>query len=263
MNIAVITKEVPDTEARLSLKDGQVDFTGVAYVINPFDEYALEEALRIKDKHPDTKVTVVMVGQDSAKKNLLNCLALGADEVILVTDSALEGSDPITISKVLAEVIRPLSPAVIFAGKQGVDYDWGLTGIALATELGLPHVGVVKSFEPDFASGTFRAISEADEGDLVYEGKLPAVITAEKGLNEPRYASLKGIMGAKKKPLNQLALKDLSISEEKVGIGAQRVKLVRAELPPEKKPGIIIEGESTAEKVAKLVQALHEEAKVI
>ncbi len=263
MNIAVIVKEVPDTEARLSVKDGEIDFGGVGYVINPFDDYALEEALRIKDAKNDVFVYVVMVGRESATKNLLNCLALGADEAILVTELSIENLDPHAIAKVLANVINPISPQIIFAGKQGVDYDWGLTGIALSVELGLPHVGVVKKFEPNFAEGTFRAFSESDEGDLLYEGKLPAVVTAEKGLNEPRYASLKGIMGAKKKPLKQLSFMEIGLSQDTLGSFLSKVKIVSLSEPPERKPGRIIEGETIEEKVVGLVKALHEEAKVI
>ncbi len=263
MDIVVITKEVPDTEARLTVKDGSIDLTGVGYVINPFDEYALEEALRIKDANPETKVYVFMVGRETGTKNLLNCLALGADEAILIRWTDVEGINPLSIAKVLSEAVKPLAPKLILAGKQGVDYDWGLTGIALAVELNIPHVGVVKRFEPNFAEDTFRAVSESDEGDLVYEGKLPAVVTAEKGLNEPRYASLKGIMGAKKKPMCQKNLSDFGISEEVVGKSASLVRLVSVSEPPQRKAGRIIEGESVEEKVKELVKALHEEAKAV
>ncbi len=265
MNIAVLIKEVPDTEARLNVKDWQVDLSEVSFVINPYDEYALEEALRIKDASEDkqVKVFVLMVGRETSRKNLLNCLALGADEAILIADPACDGSDPLTLARILAKVLKELSPTLVFAGKQGVDFDWGLTAIAVANELGYPHVGVVKEFKPDFKNSSFKAVSEADEGELVFEGRLPAVITAEKGLNEPRYASLKGIMGAKKKPMNIKNLADLDIDAQSVGSSSSKVKLIRCVPPPEKPPGKIIQGETVEEKVKELIRLLHEEAKVI
>lgn len=263
MNTVVLCKEVPDTEARLTVKNGKVDFEGYGMVINPFDEYALEEALRIKDKYPETYVYVIMVGKATATKNLLNCLALGADEALLIADDALEGSDPPTIARIIAKAIQNLNPEIIFAGKQGVDYDWGLTPIALAELLGFPHVGVVKRFEPDLQARTFKAVMETDEGDLYFEGKLPAVITAEKGLNEPRYASLKGIMSAKKKPLAVKSLGDIGFDASEAGAGKSKITEVSLSLPPEKKPGRIIEGEKVEDKVAELVRALVEEAKVL
>jgi len=263
MNIVVIAKQVPDTEARLTVANEKVQLEGVNMVINPFDEYGLEEALRIKDSIPDVKVFVLMVGPETARKNLVNCLALGADEAVLIADDAAKGSDPHSVARILVEEIKKLEPTVVFAGKQGVDYDWGLAAIAVAELLGWPHVGVCKKFTPDFATGAFTAVAESDEGDFVYEGSLPLVLTAEKGLNEPRYASLKGIMGAKKKPFAKKTLSDVGVDADRVGSGAASVEEVRAFPPPEKAPGRIIEGETVEERVSELVRALREEAKVL
>lgn len=263
MNIVVITKEVPDTEARLAVANEQVQLADVNMVINPFDEYGLEEALRIKDSLPDTKVYVLMVAPESARKNLINCLALGADEAILVADEGASGSDPHAVARMLVEEIKKLEPTIVFAGKQGVDYNWGLTAIAVAENLGWPHVAVCKRFTPDFAAGTFTAAAEGDEGDLIYSGSLPVVVTAEKGLNEPRYASLKGIMMAKKKPFAQKSLADIGVDSAQVGSAATTIEEVRAFPPPEKPPGRIIERETVEELVAELVRVLREEAKVL
>jgi len=263
MNIVVITKQVPDTEARLNVVNEQVQLEGVNMVINPFDEYGLEEALRIKDSHPETKIFVLMVGPESARKNLVNCLALGADEAILIADEAATGSDPHAVARILVEEVKKLEPTVIFAGKQGVDYDWGLTAIAVAELLGWPHVALCKKFTPDFTTNTFTAAAESDEGDLVYGGSLPVVVTAEKGLNEPRYASLKGIMAAKKKPFAKKNLAEIGVDPGQTGSATATVEQVRAFPPPEKAPGRIIEGETVEERVAELVRALHEEAKVL
>ncbi len=263
MNLAVITKLVPDTEARLSLAGDKVDLSDVEMVINPFDEYGLEEALKIKDADESVKVYALMVGPESARKQVVNCLALGADEAIVVDDEAIDGANPLAVAEVLAAELKKLDPVLVFAGKQGVDYDWGLTAVAVAQKLNWPHVGVVKQFTPDFAAKTFTAVTESDEGDLAFSGSLPAVITAEKGLNTPRYASLKGIMKAKKKPFAVHKLADAGVGAAAVGADRAKVEEVQATHPPAREPGRIIQGEEIADRVCELVRVLREEAKVL
>ncbi|MCD6282516.1 electron transfer flavoprotein subunit beta/FixA family protein [bacterium] len=263
MNIAVITKVVPDTEARLSLAGDHVDLSSVEMVINPFDEYGLEEALKIKDADENAKVHVLMVGPESARKLVVNCLALGADEAVVIDDEAIDSGNPLAVAEVLAAEIKKLDPTLVFAGKQGVDYDWGLTAVAVAQKLSWPHVGVVKEFTPDFAAGTFTAVTESDEGDLKFNGSLPAVITAEKGLNTPRYASLKGIMKAKKKPFAVHKLADTGADPAAAGTSQSKVEEVQAMHPPAREPGRIIEGEEVLDRVCELVRVLREEAKVL
>jgi electron transfer flavoprotein beta subunit len=258
MNIVVLAKLVPDTEARLSVGSGRVDLAGVEMVISPFDEYALEEALRIKDANADTKITVLMAGPESAKKQITNLLALGADEAVVV-DDAVDAANPAANAKVLAAEVRKLNATIVLAGKQGVDYDWGMTAVAVAVELGWPHVGVVKKFEPDFAGGAFKAVSESDEGDLTFAGKLPAVVTADKALNMVRYASLKGIMAAKKKPVQVLDLAGLGLDAAAI---APRVSVTAMELPPARPAVRMIEGDPDTQ-AKELIRLLHEEAKVI
>jgi electron transfer flavoprotein beta subunit len=263
MNIVVLTKLAPDTEARLSISGDRVNLAGVDLVVSPFDEYGLEEAIRIKEANEGTTVHVLMVGPEAGRKQIVNCLALGADEAIIVDDAATAGSDPHSLAKVLVAEIKKLEPTIVFAGKQGVDYDWGLTAIAVAAQLGWPHVGVAKEFKADFGAKTFTAVSESDEGDMTFTGALPAVVTAEKGLNTPRYASLKGIMGAKKKPFNVRKLADTGVDAGQVGAAASTVEEVKASHPPERPAGRIIAGDDLAVVVAELVKALREEARVI
>jgi electron transfer flavoprotein beta subunit len=256
VKVVVLVKEVPDTEARILLKDGLPDLSGVKMVINPYDEYAVEEAVRIAEANDGTTVTAVMIGGENGRKNLVNVLALGVSDAVLVADDALAGADGLQIARVLKSVIEPLGADVILAGKQGVDHDWGLAPIALAEFMGLPHVGIVTKLE--VGGGTFKTSSDCDDGVYITEGSLPAVFTAEKALNEPRYASLKGIMQAKKKPLEVKTLADLGLDA-----GGPGLKIAGCEYPPQKQPGRMIDGETVQDKVAALVSALQTEAKVI
>jgi electron transfer flavoprotein beta subunit len=261
MKIAVIVKEVPDTEARILLKDGRPDLASVNMVINPYDEYAVEEALRLTEKHPDSTVTAIFVGSESSRKSITNVLALGVADAVLIADPAVALLDPLQVAQALAAVLSELKPDVILGGKQGVDYDFGLTAIAVAEFLGLAHVGLVSKL--DLADGKFRAESDGDEGKLITEGRLPAVFTAEKALNEPRYASLKGIMAAKKKPVAVKTLGDLGLDAAGFGQAGAKVQLVGCDYPAPKAAGRMIEGETVQDKVTNLVKALREEAKVI
>ena len=256
MKIVVLVKEVPSTEARIELRDGKPDASGVQAVLNPYDEYAIEEAIRLAEGSPGSSTTAVMAGTEASKKNLTNVLALGVDDAILINDEGLLKGGPLAIAKALTAALRPLSADVILAGRQGVDYDWGLTAIAVAQELGVAHVGLVSKLT--ISGGSFSAESEGDDGTLVTEGSLPAVFTTDKGINEPRYASLKGIMAAKKKTINETNAAALGVQTD----GAT-VELVGAEYPPARQGGRIIDGASPQEKVSKLVDALKNEAKVL
>lgn len=259
MRIGVIIKEVPDTEARIVLgSDGKPDLAGVKFIINPYDDYAIEEAIKQAEAHQATTVAL-MIGNEDSRANLTQALALGIDEAVLVQDSALDGGAGLQNAKVLAAAVRSQRIDVVLAGRQGVDYDWGLTGIALAAELDWAHVGLISKLE--LRGGEFRAESEGDDGKLVSEGALPAVFTADKGINEPRLPSLKGIMAAKKKTVTVVGISDLGLTAAAVADG--KVGLVGAEYPPAKQPGRIIEGATVQEKVTKLVDALRAEAKVV
>ncbi len=248
MNIAVLVKLVPDTEASLKIdKDRRyISNTDVNFVLNPFDEYALEEALQIKEKN-DGSVTVISLGGDEAIKALRNSLAMGADSAVHVKSP--HGIDLLGTSKLLADVLRDGNYDIILAGKQAVDDDCGAVGPMVAEYLDLPHVSTVVKL--DVSEGKVTAHREFESGIEVFEAPLPVVITAQKGLNEPRYASLKGIMMAKRKPIT-------TVEPEAV---ATKTEVVELKYPPVRPPGKIVG--NGVEAVPELVRLLKEEAKVL
>jgi electron transfer flavoprotein beta subunit len=246
----VCIKQVADTETRVKVAaDGRtLDPAGVTWVLNPYDEYAVEEALRTKEKLGAGEVVVVSVGGAGIQTALRNALAMGADRAIhLKTDTV--SPDPLAVARALATAIRPLSPGLVWCGRQAVDDDAGQVGAMLAALLDLPCATVVSKFALD---GT-RAVVERDieGGREVVEVDLPAVLTTDKGLNEPRYASLKGIMAAKKKP----------IEEAPAQLGEPNLDVVALELPPARAAGRIV-GQG-AEAVPELVRILREQEKLI
>lgn len=265
MKLGVLIKTVPDTETKIKLTADMtgIDPQGIKFVINPFDEYAVEEALRIREKLKDgTTVTVIALGPDRSVETLRTALAMGADEAIHVSDPAFEGGDAIAAARVLAAVARPLSFDLIFCGKQGIDYDAAQTPAAVAEFLGMPQVCVVVNLELDAGSRTLVARRRIEGGDEIVELKLPAVITCEKGLNEPRYASLPGIMKAKKKEIKRAALADTGLAANDVGMPGSRTKIVRYHALPDRPACTMLSGEP-GEAAAALVRALREDAKVI
>jgi len=260
MNAIVCMKQVPDTETRFQVSDGAVVEEGIQYVVNPYDEYAIEECLLKKEAVGEGKVTVICMGSDRAREAILQALALGCDEAIHLNDPAFEGGDAFTTAAVLASAVRKTGEYdFIFTGKQGVDNDNAQVGILLAEMLGLPHVSVVTKL--DIADDKSKAIAqrEVEEGKQEVETSLPAVFTAQKGINEPRYPSFRGIRQAKKKPYTIWTAADLELDPAMLDA---RSELVSVELPPERGGGRVIEGEP-AEAAKVLVRLLREEAKVI
>ena len=262
MNILVFVKQVPDTETRIQLQNGTVDTSGVKWVANPYDEFAIEEALRIREKQGSGKVTVISLGPDRVKEAIKYALSLGADEGVHVKGDGLALADPLAVATVLAAAARKLGFDLILTGKQGVDHDWSQAGIILAELLDLPHVSVVVHLELDAATNQGKAKREIEGGDELVEFSLPAVITAQKGLNEPRYASLKGIMAVKKKVIPELTLADLGVDPATVSESAASIRFVEFSLPPPRQAGRILEGDP-AVTVPELVRILHKEAKVL
>jgi electron transfer flavoprotein beta subunit len=250
MKIAVCISQVPDTATRIKIgaDHKSIDPTGVTFIINPYDEFAIEEALKTKEKiGGDSVVYVLSVGDDSVKETLRKALAMGADEAILLKDS--NQKDSIGIAKALSEEIKNLGCELIFMGKQSVDFDSGITGQLVAEMIGYNCVSVVVDFKLD--GNKIIAEREIEGGREVVETELPAVITAQKGLNEPRYASLKGIMAAKKKTIAEKPANDFNGYTE----------ILDMHLPPSKQPGRILGTDKSA--VSELVRLLREEAKVI
>jgi electron transfer flavoprotein beta subunit len=248
MKIAVCVSHVPDTATKINIgSDGKtIDPNGVTYIVNPYDEFAIEEALKTKEKLGG-EVVVISVGNDANKETLRKALAMGADSAVLLKDE--NQRDSFGIAKALAEEIKLQNAELVFFGKQSVDYDNSINGQLTAELLNYNSVSVVVSLNID--GNKITAEREIEGGKEVVETSLPAVITAQKGLNEPRYASLKGIMAAKKKTI-----------EEKEAVAANLfVEVVEMKKPAPKQAGKILGSDSSA--VSELVKLLREEAKVI
>jgi electron transfer flavoprotein beta subunit len=262
LNLVVFVKQVPDTETRIQVKDGQVDVSGVKWVVNPYDEFAIEEALRIKERLGAGKVTVLSLGPDRVKEAIKYGLSLGADEGVWLKGDGVALGDPGSVAAVLAAAAKKVGFDLVLTGKQGVDHDWSQVGPMVAEKLDIPHVSVVVELKVDPGTKKGTAKREVEGGAETVEFELPALIAAQKGLNEVRYASLKGIMAVKKKVIPEWSLADLGVDPSSVGPDAAQVKFLEMSLPPARTAGKILEGEP-ADTAKELVRLLREEAKVI
>jgi electron transfer flavoprotein beta subunit len=264
VNIIACIKQVPDTETQIKIApDGKsVAKDDIKWVMNPYDEFGVEEALRLKEKFGG-EVTVIGLGPKRVTESIRTALAMGADKGILISDPALEGSDAIAVAKALAAAIKDLPYDIIFAGQRGVDDDMGLVGASLAEYLGIPHLSVIVKVEMAADGKSLKAHRPVEGQTLIVETALPALITAQKGLNEPRYASLPGIMKAKKKPLAEKTLADLGLNPGEFGEGGRKLKILALTPPPQRKAGKIVQGDSPEAKADELAKLLHEEAKII
>lgn len=255
MKIGVLLKQVPDTETKIKIRaDGKgIEEGEIKWVINPYDEYAVEEALRLKEK-AGGEVVVVSAGPARASEAIRQALAMGADRGIRIDTTGVE-LDPFTTSLVLANAAKNESFDIIFAGKQAVDDDSAQVLIGVAEKLSWPHVTPVEKFEISDKTAKLQRPVAGGTKEII-ETNLPVVVGCEKGLNEPRYASLPGIMKAKSKPVAELKAADLLGGEK------ARLTISKYSLPPERQGGKIIPGEPE-EAAAELVRLLREEAKVI
>ncbi len=248
MKIAVCVSHVPDTATKVIIgSDGKsIDPSGVTYVVNPYDEFAIEEALKTKEQLGG-EVVVISLGPEANKESIRKALAMGADSGVLLKDE--NQRDSLGVAKALAEEIKNQGAEIVFFGKQSVDYDNSITGQLTAELLGYNCVSVVVDLKIE--GNKVIAEREIEGGREVVETSLPVVITAQKGLNEPRYASLKGIMAAKRKTI-----------EEKEAVPAENyVEIIRMKKPAPKQPGKILGSDASA--VPELIRLLREEAKVI
>ena len=262
MDIVVLLKQVPDTETLIQIGDDKISIKteDVKWVINPYDEFAVEEALRIKEKHSG-KVTILTMGPKRAVESIRTGLAMGADEGILIDDPAAQGSDALGIAKVLAAALKETGYDLVIAGQRAVDDDGYQVPAAVAELLGIAQVSLV--IKEEIIDSKIRCERTVEGGIVVVEADLPALFTTQKGINEPRYASLPGIMKAKKKPLVKKTLADLGIDPSEVGEAKSGCRVKNLFFPPERSPGRIIEGETVEDKATELVRLLREEAKVI
>ncbi len=259
MKIVVCVKQVPDTETRIRIapEGNAIVEADLNWIVSPYDEFAIEEALRIKEKKGG-EVVLVTVGPERAQSALRTGLAMGADSAVHVKDPLLDATDTLGMARALAAAIKTLAPFdLVLAGQQGVGGDNSQVPGLLAELLDLPQVTVAVKIEVEDGKAVVeREIEGAHER---WETSLPAVISAQKGLNEPRYASLKGIMGAKKKAIE---VKDVAaLGLDAAGV-APRARVVALELPPARPAVRMIEGDADTQ-VKELLRLLHEEAKVI
>jgi electron transfer flavoprotein beta subunit len=258
VDILVLLKQVPATESLITIADGgtAIKSEGLKYVINPYDELAVEEALQIRDAQGGT-VTIVSVGSAKAAEAIRTALAMGADKGILI-DPGDQSCDALGVAKLLAGAIQNEPYDLIVAGHRAVDDDNYQVATAVAELLDIANISMVINTE--IADGKITCQCTIEGGTKTVEASLPALISTQRGLNEPRYASLPGIMKAKKKPLDTKTPAD-------VGVDADALKplatIRQLKTPPERKAGHIIEGDSAQAMAAELAKALIEEAKVI
>lgn len=257
MNIYVLVKRTFDTEEKIVVNGGKIQEDGAEFIINPYDEYAIEEAIQVRDAQGG-EVTVLTIGGEDAEKQLRTALAMGADKAVLInTEDDVEEMDQFTAAYIISEYLKDKNPDLILAGNVAIDGGSGQVGPRVAELLGINYVTTITDLVID---GTTVTIKRDVEGDSeVLETSLPLLVTAQQGLNEPRYPSLPGIMKAKKKPLEEIELDDLDIDEDDVEAKTETIEIY---LPPKKEAGKILEGE-LADQVKELVHLLHSEAKVI
>ncbi|OFZ54671.1 MAG: electron transfer flavoprotein subunit beta [Bdellovibrionales bacterium RIFOXYC1_FULL_54_43] len=257
MNIFVSIKQIPDTETKIKLNPNNswIDTTGIKWVLSPFDEIAVEEAIRLKEKNPGSTVTVLSAGPARITEAIRTALAMGADTGIQI--ELPETADNNLVAKALAATIRREPKFdIVFTGKEAADDGAGQVSQLLAEYLDIPSITVVVS--ADYSPTSVKCKREIEGGSFeMVEASLPAVIAGQKGMNEPRYASLPNIMKAKKKEIKTLKMADLGISE-----ADQKIRHKNFQLPLPKQAGKRITGDP-ADQAKELVRLLHQEAKVV
>ena len=255
MNSVVCIAQVPDTEARIKIGgDGRsIDEAGLKFIVSPFDEFALESAIRLKEAQGGD-VTVISFGPDRVQQALRECLARGATKAVHIKGGG--SVDALAVAKVLAAAIKAIPHDVVFFGKMGVGTDNSLVGPMVAELLGYPQINVVT--EIAIADGKVKAHRELEGAVEVLEAPLPAVVTAEKSAAEPRYASLKGIMAAKKIPIDTKTPADFGVADE-----PPRVVWTKLELPAEKSAGKKVDGADAAAAAKEILKYIREEAKAL
>ncbi|MFE5430324.1 electron transfer flavoprotein subunit beta/FixA family protein [Peribacillus simplex] len=256
MNIFVIMKRTFDTEEKIAISNGRIDEGGAEFIINPYDEYAIEEAFVLRDQHGG-EVTVVTVGEEEAEKELRTALAMGADQAVLINSEDVEEIDQFTTASLLASYLKKQEYDIILGGNVAVDGGSGQIGPRLSESLGIPQVTTITNLE--VANGKATIVRDVEGDEETVEVSLPVLVTAQQGLNEPRYPSLPGIMKAKKKPLEMVDLDDLDLDED---IVEAKTTTVQVFLPPAKQAGKVMDGDA-ADQVKELVSLLMSEAKVI
>lgn len=254
MKVIVLVKQVPDTETSIKFADNtKINEAGVKWIVSPYDEFAIEEGIKIREKQGG-EVIAVSVGPERVKEALRQAFAMGADKAVHINVPEYNTFDSMFTSELLANFIKSENPDLVIAGKQSIDTDSSQVPVQVAERLGLPHV--IMAIKLDFDGKKLKAVKEIEGGTATVECSLPAVVTAQKGLNEPRYPSLKGIMAAKKKPIDTKSPADL-------GSTGSSVEIVALEPPPARVAGRKLNAADAKGFAEQLVKALREEAKVI
>ena len=258
MDVIVCVKHVPETaEADIKIAGNakNIEKTGLVFDINEWDDYGVEEAVRLKEKHGGT-VTAVTLGSQEADSTLRKCLARGADKGVRLTDPKFEGSDSFATAKILARAIKTLPFSIIITGAQASDDGNAIVGPILAQFLGIPHVTMVKKIE---INGQVAQVKRELEGSLeeVVEVKLPAVLSVQTGINEPRYVSIMGIRKASQKEIKVMGLAELGLSENEVGEAGSWLKVGKLYVPPVEKQAEFLKGtpDEVATKIAEILKA--------
>jgi electron transfer flavoprotein beta subunit len=257
--IVVCAKQVPDTnEIKIDPVKKTLIREGVPSILNHDDANALEEALRIKDQYPDTHITVVTMGPPQAKDMLIECMAMGADDGILLSDRALGGSDTWATSNAIAAAIHKIGVYdLIFAGRQAIDGDTAQVGPQIAEKLGLPQVTYVKEFKIDADKKHITVKRALEDGHELIEIETPCMLTAIKELNTPRYMSIGGIYDATKKEIPVWGAKELGVNTDKeVGLDASPTNVFRSFTPAPKGKGVVLEADTEKELADKLLISL-------
>ncbi|WP_234553820.1 electron transfer flavoprotein subunit beta/FixA family protein [Thermus caliditerrae] len=247
MKVVAVIRQVPDGESRLKIQGGRVDLSGATLILDQMDEYGVEEALRLKEKHGGEAV-VVGFGPERTEEAIRTALAMGMDRGVHVV---FEGyADPVTVAEALAPVLKEEAPTLVLTGGQQADWDSQALGAALAEALGVPVVAWTTALELE--GETARAKHDLDEGAEWVRVRLPAVFTTQQGLNEPRYPTLPGIMKAKKKEIRKVAFQ-----------GGARVEILEESIQEKARLQKVLDGKDPVAAAEELVRLLHEEAKVI
>jgi electron transfer flavoprotein beta subunit len=264
MKVLVVVRQVPDSTTIIKIRpDGQdIDRAGIKMVVNPFDEFAIEQAVQLREKRKDVEsVTALIVGPGQAAEALRIALAVGADDGIHLQDSAFDKLDELQTAALIAAAVKGGNYGLILIGKQEIDLDSGQLGPALAELLDLPHVGATVKLELAADGKAFTARRRIEGAEEVVQVPLPALVTCDKGLCEMRYPSLPNLMKAKKKPVKVLKAADVpGLAEASANLGG--ISMNAFQPPPERPPGKLLTGEPE-EAAKELVRLLRQEAKVI
>ena len=253
MNIAVLIKMVPDTESKLEINDGELNNQNFKYMVNPYDEFAVEQAVQFKEAEGGKVTLISLFSEDnSIDTDLRKMLAIGADEIIVLRQNDYRGDKPLANAKILSDAIKELDVDLVLCGIQGIDYYQAATGTMVAQMLDMPNVSGVTDLE--YNAGTLKAKRQIEGGLQTIETSTPAVVTCQKDMNKVRFPALKDIMMSKRKPFENKKIDSLESND---------VVTSESSLPPARDGGEIIEGDSSEEKVDKLIEKLKMEAKVI